>query len=505
MKIVHLSLLLLSINGLQIEDMKNTNGVLHYTVNNVKVIDSYFETYHYYNLKSIINEINNLSNLIIKKPTSLNKLILHNIHTLKKQIETLTLVPKTKRVRRGLINGFGTAISWVTGNMDATDKEKYDRILQQLTLNNKQNNINELNLIRTNQQLINKYENNTKHITNNFKQISKIIKEKEDSYDLYIHTQLLENQISDLLLSMEFCKSGIIHSNLLADIIENIPDNVTLISNNSNIIWENTKIYCSFYNTTFHVFVKLPIHEKDYMGYLIIPIPINVNNSYKQLDINNQLVIKHNNKFMYGQCRLLDYYYCQTLKPINNLCIMNIIENANLNPCTYSLCETNLYFNEYLRVYFTIGIRKINTCKNDTIFLPDIAMVNVSTTDCVPIFNKTYKHNMHHVYKPLYVNLQLEDIEMLNITTPNFVAIPLIPYIPDNLLYATVCILLLLILGISYYVYHRKQQIIPTAPELYELTVQRQVTHEPTVRYQPFSKYYKAPGVASDLHPGGVK
>lgn len=160
---------------------------------------------------------------------------------------------------------------------------------------------------------------------------------EEKAYSFYTHIQLLEKKISELILTMEFCKIGVIHSHLFKDIIKQIPSNITLISKDNTIIWENTIIYCSYNNKLFHVIVKLPIQERTYIGHLIVPTPIIINHRYKEIDITNPLVIKKDKQLYKGNCILDTYYYCKQLQLIENKCILNIVNNANKKECTYMM------------------------------------------------------------------------------------------------------------------------------------------------------------------------
>ena len=43
----------------------------------------------------------------------------------------------TKRIKRGLINGLGSIIKSISGNLDQNDAEKYDNLIDQLKNNQK--------------------------------------------------------------------------------------------------------------------------------------------------------------------------------------------------------------------------------------------------------------------------------------------------------------------------------------------------------------------------------
>ena len=115
-----------------------------------KLQKSYHTLVHYYDLSVINNEIlelNNHYNIVSK--------LIHKHQNQYKEIENYdkifkqtyksvrdkftSLFPRNRN-KRGPINGLGTAVKFVTGNMDADDATRINRIVKNLENNQQKNN-----------------------------------------------------------------------------------------------------------------------------------------------------------------------------------------------------------------------------------------------------------------------------------------------------------------------------------------------------------------------------
>ena len=103
---------------------------------------------------------------------------------IKEKIQLLNI----KRVKRGVLNGLGSIIKSITGNLDQSDKDRYDQIIEiidsnQKLISNKMNNIIKINnnitaqfndkisIINENNNLLNEKLNNIQ------KEIGRILEE----------------------------------------------------------------------------------------------------------------------------------------------------------------------------------------------------------------------------------------------------------------------------------------------------------------------------------------
>lgn len=79
------------------------------------------------------------------------------------------------RHKRGLIDGLGSIIKTITGNLDQNDATKIDNEIKTIQSSLKNNNYNQKKTISVMQNFIKEYENNLKHIKNNQLEIYKAI------------------------------------------------------------------------------------------------------------------------------------------------------------------------------------------------------------------------------------------------------------------------------------------------------------------------------------------
>lgn len=487
--------------SLEVRDLTRSNGILHYGVDNIKVIDKYYESYHYYETASLGREVSRIvDNVDQYRKSPIFSIISTSVEKLRDEMSILRSdgsLTNSRIEKRGVFNGLGTAISWLTGNMDANDKERYDKIIQQIGVANRQSNVNEMNLINVNRALIDGFNSEVKNINKNFQKVQSGLNDVtsyEKAQNFLAHVSSVRDTVTELLMSMEFCKKQIIHYNVMIDILKNIPKNVTPISNNYRILIDNTRIFCSYYEESFHVFVKLPVHEKNYKGYLVVPIPFkalttttnsavtvveaskNVDAAsssaaaagasavtvyYKQISVSNDLVVeKSGGQLYYGDCFYDDAYYCRNLIKVNeeeDRCLVNIIRHGANVGCRYEEPRSEITFNEYLKIYIIYNTPKLLDCKGESVFLPSVALVNTSSSDCIPALSKIYVHNYNHVFKPTYDDFKLDSIARLNVTVPPFVQVQTVfDEYQMHFLGAVALVILVVVVALSYFCYKKK-------------------------------------------------
>lgn len=381
------------------------------------------------------------------------------------QLQLIQFKDINKRTKRGLINGLGNIISWITGNMDADDKEYYDKIISNVEKNNYKIEHNIETTVNINHRLIEDYKKDIKTINKNFminKQNFNSLEQNDKAYDLYIHIMHLFNKIKSLTLSLEFCKMGIVHSNLMTDVIRNLPKNIKLISNNSEVLWTNSRIFCSTHNNIIHTFIKLPIHDESYKGYFILPIPRIINQSVYEIDLESDLYIQHNLNLYTANCIFIDNYYCLNLNKSNSKCVSSILQNGNLANCNLVLSKQNkIRYVDILKQYVTVNITKIVDCKNNSVFLPAVSLINISKNDCFSEFDKFYVHNYNTILQPFYTSLILNTTL---VTTHNYTIPPLetLSFVNNNYKYYYFFIIFIVIIIILFMYKRTCNSNIPT-------------------------------------------
>lgn len=144
-------------------------------------IQEYTHTFiHYYDLNPIIIEINRLHiqsiNLLININTNpnytaetSNYVKILNLTKDKVEVKLKEIIPHPQRTKRGLINGLGSIFKSITGNLDASDGERYDKLIRQLQVNQNDlaGNIVQQNTISL--EIINKFNETVQQIKHNEK------------------------------------------------------------------------------------------------------------------------------------------------------------------------------------------------------------------------------------------------------------------------------------------------------------------------------------------------
>jgi len=179
---------------IEIRNLSNHAGLIPVKLGSAKIQESTYNLIHYFNLDELILEIGQLDNksdnltLVLEsnkyyRNDSLNHLKILGLIKNKVNIKLHEILPNY-RVKRGLINGLGSIFKSISGNLDATDGERYDKLIKQLEQN--QQKIAD-NLIKQNAISLNVIDqfNNT---------VSKIISNQK----------ILENKISEIFANFRF-------------------------------------------------------------------------------------------------------------------------------------------------------------------------------------------------------------------------------------------------------------------------------------------------------------
>lgn len=126
---------------IRIESLDEGPGLLPFKLGPMKHVTHYHTFLQYIDLKDIENKIFRVENQLQQISTRIsNNSSLHNIqldHLFRKLNKTLNQLRslEPKRVKRGLIDGLGSVIKSISGNLDYTDAIKYNDAISTLTNN----------------------------------------------------------------------------------------------------------------------------------------------------------------------------------------------------------------------------------------------------------------------------------------------------------------------------------------------------------------------------------
>ena len=362
-----------------------------------------------------------------------------------------------KRTKRGLINGLGSIINSITGNLDASDKERYDHIIQNLDNNEKllstkinslvkiNNNItaqfnDKINIINENNNVLNSKLNNIE------KEIGRVLEELE-----ILKVQNLVNEFiqvgQDIYFSLiqieetlTFCRLNILHFGIinheqLLKEINKIEDRYVrsiLVNNvqNSNIL----KTYCSYENPNLNILIEIPSNTQVEDIIQVTSIPTGLHNIYETVNVINGLYSKNNCKIkLLNKCNQVsrNEYYCLSQNNEYNKCLENIICYKDFQFCDYNeislinsvikIKNSNLnylYFPNKKRTKYNCN-NKINVQELHGIYYTENCIVN----DKIELINKfgpliNINHNITNS-QIKHLENKIKNITELKIKTEN--------------------------------------------------------------------------------------
>lgn len=268
-------------------------------------------------------------------------------HEVSKQVNIL--LPNT-RVKRGLINVLGTAIKFITGNLDAEDAQRYDSIIEQLIKG--QENVNS-NFVLLNETTT-KINANFKIVEENINYLLAVNTEinLDNTLDTLIETLLFtSNKLRDLIEILNFAKRNVLHSlliepqNLLQilqqfhlDVKHKFPfelmiENIFVIESLVEVkVYQNKNIY--------NFIIEVPIVETmEYQLYSLYPIFTTTNNVTYTVSVSHPYVAISETNYlgMTEICKeiILGNYLCkQKFKyNLNDQCEYELIVKSSLNNC----------------------------------------------------------------------------------------------------------------------------------------------------------------------------
>lgn len=226
-----------------VKDLQNSPGLIPLKLGSAKIQEYTHSLIHYYDLNPLISEINKLKTHSenLRQSVKLNSDYSNDTSNYLKVLELtedkvenklIELLPNPKRLKRGLINGLGSIFKVISGNLDATDGEKYDKLIEELQ--NNQNNLaqslrkqNSLSL-----SLINKFNSTIRQMIHNEKlleskinQISQIVTKAvyrensmyiKDTINQIINLfEVINSVLQDIENSIAFAKLGVMHPSIM--------------------------------------------------------------------------------------------------------------------------------------------------------------------------------------------------------------------------------------------------------------------------------------------------
>lgn len=282
----------------------------------------------------------------------------------RKDIET------KRRTRRGLVNGLGSVIKFITGNLDDEDRKKYDKIIKTLSRKDSQTDMKLNKEHRLMTDLMRKYNDTIATLNSNNREIRDKLRNqfnaefnssrlREIAFQIITNLNIIINQQRELENSLTFCKIGITHPSVVplqtfeSELMKIAQENhkTKLKMFNSTVEYElNSKIACSLHDDQIFYIIRIPCYiDTGLKLYLLQPVPIAKDNGYVTIIPKNKFILINKNYAIEYSTNELCYrtnnneYYCneEILCKESSNCSQNIIKQNTLSGCQFTKIRIN--------------------------------------------------------------------------------------------------------------------------------------------------------------------
>src|SRR5436190_6612142 len=145
---------------------------------NVHIYLTSHYSYYKYNLSSIrveYEKIINHKNIIYASINKANYTYIRELETyinildfnFNRLTDKINNIFIKKRTKRGILNGLGSIIKAISGNLDAEDGQRYDKLFEKINRNQHTLQTHNLENIRLNKEMITKFNNQIENIKHN--------------------------------------------------------------------------------------------------------------------------------------------------------------------------------------------------------------------------------------------------------------------------------------------------------------------------------------------------
>ncbi|XP_039227243.1 uncharacterized protein LOC120320757 [Drosophila yakuba] len=306
-------------------------------------------------LHELITNLPDLPNIV-----EIRTLLLRKLNQVEQKLTSQLPSESNSRPRRGLINGLGTIIKTISGNMDATDEEKIISELKQLG-RNAENTAQFQNETLIRFMEITDHINKEQEVINNFinfnqnrisKEIDTGLKKAELNIFLTrinINLDLLYTHLAGIAESLLFAKLNIVPKYIL-DNAEIQKIKMSLTDQNVKIkedyeVYNLLSLETSTEKKTIVFEIKIPIlSPNNYTLYQIVTIPFNGTEivNLPKFILEDRIELKTLNT---NCIRVNDLSVCETpTDPDNPECIHNLLANKTAT-CTVveTITQTRIY------------------------------------------------------------------------------------------------------------------------------------------------------------------
>lgn len=346
--------------------MTNNPGLVAIRLGTARINKDFNKFLHIINLQDYQENIDKIRiTLSHIKDKSTNNTLLNIIQLKFKELENLFKQVYPSRVKRGLIDGLGSVIKFITGNMDHEDAMTINKEIELLKLNenivinenNKQVKINEMmterfnnisNHINTQQDAINEILSSLKVSGSLTNREENFIATIQYAYQIIYNIDLLYSHLMQLAQALNLAKLNILPTLILSpDELDHAFDflkSQNLPIKSTHQVYE-LLTFQAYYNNTNIIFnVRIPTFDNiTYTVNLLQPLPKN----NKSIVIPYPFILsgKNSSYFLQKECSQLNkIYICykeDLIKiPSDDTCFTQAIQGQNGN-CTYETADNS--------------------------------------------------------------------------------------------------------------------------------------------------------------------
>lgn len=369
---------------INLRNLNSNPGIIPLKLGSAKLEKYSHSLIYFYDLNPLGNEIQKLNKKSFQIVELINKNRNYSYETsnylkilklVKETTETKLseIIPRPMRPKRGLINGVGSIFKAITGNLDASDGERYEALIRQLQINQEklsssivtQNSIS-LELITKFNNTIEKVSHNEKLLEDRLNQIAKMVENNLFNEDiLFIKDVLIQlitlyeyitSILQDIENSITFAKIKILHPSIIktTDLYRelvilqkylkkqnNLPFPVT--SENIPFFEKLIQIDCYVLNNKITYILHIPIMDPESFDYYHLhSIPFLSQNQFGTIIPKNKFLLKNNLHYIFQNEPCLETRANSFICPKNNNknsikedapCEVQILQGKGTNKC----------------------------------------------------------------------------------------------------------------------------------------------------------------------------
>lgn len=430
------------IEGLELANITANPGLLDSTLGRAKIVNGHHVLTHFYDLTALTNKTLELWKNYQQTITRLSddpqlldstKLLTMTINAtyrlIDRKLNDIRVPMRETRVKRGLINGLGSVVKFITGNLDHEDELRYNSIVNHLQKNQEdlltqiqhQYSINEAvqaNFNRT----IDLISKNNLELAEEINYLSTQVhlnNRRSESKALFEHYQIVLNIILDTVQDIESslvaCRSNSLHpsvvdSYLLAQELSKLSNHygdrlLNFRGQNLFEIQSHIKVKCYIGVDEIVYFLNIPIVDpRDFEIHVIEPIPTFVAQEFLTIIPAAKRFLKHQNDVypLTQDCPASHIYMCPNyfISPSDFPCESNFLKTGSTKNCKFIklVAETNS-----IKLLYEINSYLAFFPKSDTLSFVHPSSVQTRTLQGIYLIspgNQTIKYKNQTLFAP---------------------------------------------------------------------------------------------------------